>query len=50
MVIDEKELEKSDGRLVGRYEERTIGDILELDDSFDEESDFLHILFSMLQN
>ncbi|WP_035277665.1 DUF3141 domain-containing protein [Desulforegula conservatrix] len=46
MVIDEKELETSDGRMVGRYEERTIEDILELDDGFEEESDFLPVQYA----
>lgn len=45
MVIDEKELETSDGRMVGRYEERTMEDILELDDGFEEESDFLPVQY-----
>lgn len=43
MVIDEEELKTSDGRIVGRYEERTIDDILELDDGFEEEGDFLPV-------
>lgn len=43
MVIDEKELEASDGRIVGRYEERTMDDLLALDDGFEEEGDFLPV-------
>lgn len=46
MVIDEKELEAFEGgRLVGRYEERTMEDLLRLDDGFEDEGDFLPVQY-----